>query len=56
MMLYCNKDYLIILHVTKGFFIMQHNKEQNKVVVGIDVGGSTTKIVGFRRGENGPKR
>ena len=32
---------------------MQHNKEQNKVVVGIDVGGSTTKIVGFRRGENG---
>ena len=32
---------------------MQQNKEQNKVVVGIDVGGSTTKIVGFRRGENG---
>ncbi|MBQ7379906.1 MAG: pantothenate kinase [Clostridia bacterium] len=27
--------------------------EKNKVVVGIDVGGSTTKIVGFRRGENG---
>ena len=49
-MLYCNKDYL---HVTKGFFIMQHNKEQNKVVIGIDVGGSTTKIVGFRRSENG---
>ena len=32
---------------------MQHNIIQNKVVVGIDVGGSTTKIVGFRRGENG---
>ena len=32
---------------------MQQNKEQNKVVVGIDVGGSTTKIVGFHRGENG---
>ena len=32
---------------------MQQNSVQNKVVVGIDVGGSTTKIVGFRRGENG---
>ena len=27
--------------------------EKNKVVVGIDVGGSTTKIVGFRRGDDG---
>ena len=37
----------------KGIFIMQQNTVQNKVVVGIDVGGSTTKIVGFRRSENG---
>ena len=27
---------------------MQQNKTQNNVVIGIDVGGSTTKIVGFR--------
>ena len=27
---------------------MQQNKAQDKVVIGIDVGGSTTKIVGFR--------
>ena len=32
---------------------MQMDNVQNKVVVGIDVGGSTTKIVGFRRGEDG---
>ena len=32
---------------------MQMDNVQNKVVVGIDVGGSTTKIVGFRRGDDG---
>ena len=26
-----------------------------KTVIGIDVGGSTTKIVGFRRDENGER-
>ena len=50
MMLYCNKDYL---QVTKGIFIMNAINDKNKVVIGIDVGGSTTKIVGFRRDENG---
>ena len=33
----------------RGFFIMNATNDKNKVVVGIDVGGSTTKIVGFRR-------
>lgn len=33
----------------RGFFIMNVTNNKNKVVVGIDVGGSTTKIVGFRR-------
>ena len=32
---------------------MQQNKAQNKVVIGIDVGGSTTKIVGFRHTNTG---
>lgn len=34
---------------------MQQNSVQNKVVVGIDVGGSTTKIVGFRSTGDGGK-
>lgn len=37
----------------KGNFIMNATNDKNKVVVGIDVGGSTTKIVGFRRSEDG---
>ena len=32
---------------------MQQNKAQNNVVIGIDVGGSTTKIVGFRHSGKG---
>ena len=32
---------------------MQHNKVQDNVVIGIDVGGSTTKIVGFRHTSKG---
>lgn len=32
---------------------MQQNKAQDNVVIGIDVGGSTTKIVGFRHTESG---
>ena len=53
---------LCIAHRAWGFsverssFVMkEYQSEQGSVVLGIDVGGSTTKIVGFRYGSDGSR-